>query len=173
MQSHGNDNPHTLRGPYSFPVLPEVTLEIVRGQAKHKCRPIEVPVFLIGQAGDCDLVIGDPQFPEVHTYIFVTTQSVTVRCLGEGPEILVNSIPVKSTELHNGDLLQMGSYEFQISIKQRSHKERVQNRGDQDANNEASAIARELIRDVRHELLSGPSKSVRNKHQSKSTESIS
>ncbi len=177
MQSHGNDNPHTLRGPYSFPVLPNVQLEITRGQARRRIRPIDVPVFLIGQASDCDLVIGDPQFPEVHTYIFVTTQSVSVRHLGEGPELLVNGVLIKSTQLNDGDLIQTGSYEFSIAIDHRSYKQRVQSRqaASESSKDESfidpTAVTQELVREVRDEILSSPRDAHRTKRQKTTTES--
>ena len=45
--------------------LPTVELEIMRGQARRRVRRVAAPIFLIGTANDCDLVLGDPRFPEV------------------------------------------------------------------------------------------------------------
>jgi len=96
--------------------LPNVQLEIIRGLARHRIRPVRVPVFLIGSADDCDLVLGDPDFPEVHTYLFVTAGGVSARHLGAGAPLLVDGRIVRSAVLHDGDVLASGPYEFRIRI---------------------------------------------------------
>lgn len=97
--------------------LPLVELEIVRGRAKQKLRTIQVPVFLIGAAGDCDLVLGAPLFPDVHTYVYVTEQGVSVRHLGVAPFLYVNGKKVESSPLHHGDRIQLGdAFEFRVKI---------------------------------------------------------
>jgi hypothetical protein len=93
-----------------------VQLEIIRGLARHRIRPVRVPVFLIGSAGDCDLVLGDPDFPEVHTYLFVTAGGVSARHLGAGAPLLVDGRIARSAVLHDGDVLASGPYEFRIRI---------------------------------------------------------
>lgn len=100
-----------------FPVhLPVVELEITRGQARRRVRKVEVPVFLIGTADDCDLVLGDPQFPEVHSYLFLSAEGVWIRRLGSEPAISVEGRLVKSAQLCDGDHMRMGAYEFRVSI---------------------------------------------------------
>jgi predicted component of type VI protein secretion system len=96
--------------------LPQVELEIIRGRARQRRRRIEVPVFLIGSAPDCDLVLADNSFPEVHTYIYVNKQGVSVRRLGEGPELRVNGNSVQTARLVEGERLQLGSYEFAVHV---------------------------------------------------------
>lgn len=103
--------------PYVLPHPPRVTLEIVRGRARRLVRRVAPPVFLIGRAADCDLVLADEQFPEAFAYVYVTTDGVTVRHLGALPELLVNGRPVESVTLEDGDRLEMGQYEFQINIQ--------------------------------------------------------
>ena len=97
--------------------LPQVELEIARGQARNLRRPVHGPVFLVGTAPDCDLVLGDPQFAEVHAYIFVTEEGVSLRHLGSEPTVLVCGRTVESAYLRDGDTLRMGPYEFLISIR--------------------------------------------------------
>jgi hypothetical protein len=99
-----------------LPHPPRVTLEIVRGRARRLLRRVAPPVFLIGRAADCDLVLADEQFPEAYAYVYVTTGGVTVRHLGATPELLVNGRPLESVTLEDGDRLEMGPYEFQINI---------------------------------------------------------
>ena len=71
MQMHlSNHDRQSPRGPHYPTSSPKVQLEIVRGQARHKIRPVDVPVFLIGTAEDCDMVLGDFQFPEsIHVLV--------------------------------------------------------------------------------------------------------
>lgn len=96
--------------------LPYVELEITRGQAKRRVRRVDAPVFLIGTADDCDLVLGDPQFPDVHSYLFLSDEGVWLRHLGVGPSFAVEGRLVKSAQLCDGDCLRTGAYEFRISI---------------------------------------------------------
>ena len=96
--------------------LPRVELEILRGRAKQKIRRIDVPVFLIGSARDCDLVLADADFPEVHTYVYVNQGGVSVRRLGDGPELAVDGREVQSSPLTDGQTLQIGKYEFAVRI---------------------------------------------------------
>lgn len=97
--------------------IPQVMIEVLRGKAKHPLRPVNPPVYLIGRANDCDMVLGDPQFPDLHTYLFVTEAGVVARFLGHGPEFEVDGIPRESVELGDGAIIRMGTYEFRIHIK--------------------------------------------------------
>ena len=95
-----------------------VSLEIVRGRARRKLRPVAVRAFLIGSAGDCDLVLGDSRFPEVHAYLLRNQPQVTIRWLGVGPVLMVNGrAAVDSEPLADGDAIQTGPYEFRIRIE--------------------------------------------------------
>ena len=105
-----------MQGPHQPQALPAVHLEIVRGRARCPVRRVEPPAFLIGTAGDCDLVLGDPQFPDAHSYIVCRGKSVTIRHLGDEPEVTLNGRPVLGAPLSDGDRLRMGPYEFRVSI---------------------------------------------------------
>lgn len=97
--------------------LPRIVLEIARGRAKHKSRPVRSTAFLIGTAPDCDLVLADPQFDTVHSYLLVQPTRVTIRHLGAGPPLRVDGCEVAWRELDDRSRLQMGSYEFQVRIE--------------------------------------------------------
>jgi predicted component of type VI protein secretion system len=111
------DSPHSA----TTPALPCVELEILRGRAKNRIRRVEVPVFLIGAAHDCDLVLADPAFPEVHTYLYVNRGGVTVRRLGEGPMLAVDGVEVENAPIADGQTLRIGSYEFAVRIDRDRH----------------------------------------------------
>ena len=96
--------------------LPRVELEILRGRARNKLRRIEVPVFLIGSAHDCDLVLADANFPDVHTYLYVNRGGVSVRRIAESPVLIVDGREVQSATIVDGQRLQIGRYEFAVRI---------------------------------------------------------
>jgi hypothetical protein len=102
--------------PQSLPALPKVELEIVRGTARHTRRHVVGKVFLIGSACDCDLVLGDEQFPDGYAYLFVQPDGVTVRHLGGGPAVVVNGEPVQARRMKHGEVLECGPYAFRLVI---------------------------------------------------------
>ena len=79
-------------------------------------RSIDVPVYLIGTALDCDLVLGDQQFPEAHSYLIMGSEGLSLRYLGVGPEVLVNGQRIEAVDLCDGDSIEMGDYVFIIHI---------------------------------------------------------
>lgn len=96
---------------------PPVEIEIVRGHARNRVRPVTVPVFLIGSAPDCDLVLGDANFPATHTYLFLNEGRVSLRHLGIAPDLLVDGQAVNGAVLQNGQIFQLGSsYVFRVHI---------------------------------------------------------
>lgn len=102
--------------PHSFAARPQVALEITRGRVQQRLRPITGKVFLIGAASDCDLVLGDLQFPEAYAYVFVNGSRVTIRRLGTGPELMVCGEPAETAEVFHGDLLVFGPFELRVRI---------------------------------------------------------
>jgi len=101
-------------------LLPEVNLEIVRGQARQRLRPVAASAFLIGAANDCDLVLGDHRFADVHSYLFRRPGQVTLRRLGFEPELSVNGQVVDFVALSDGDRIRTGPFEFRIHITRSS-----------------------------------------------------
>lgn len=102
---------------FHFPTsMLEVELEICRGRSEKNIRKFEAPVFVIGSATDCDLVLGDPQFPECYTYIYVQHSAVSLRKMPGGPDLSVNGVVLEQTLLHDGDWIRCGPFEFRISI---------------------------------------------------------
>ena len=98
-------------------VLPDrAYLEITRGTAKRPMRSIREPVYLIGRSHDCDLVLGDAQFGDVHAYLFRNGDQLRLRWLGAGPEVTVNGQKASSTLLHDEDRIRTGPFEFFVHI---------------------------------------------------------
>ena len=113
LSNHDRQNPD---GPHFLAKPPKVQLEILCGRANFKMRSVDVPVYLIGTALDCDLVLGDRQFPEAHSYLIMGSEGLSLRYLGVGPEVLVNGQRIETVELCDGDSIEMGDYEFIIHI---------------------------------------------------------
>jgi Inner membrane component of T3SS, cytoplasmic domain len=99
-----------------LPVGPRVALEVTRGRVRHRVRPVQGRVFLIGTASDCDLVLGDLTFPEAYAYLFVQGSAVSIRRLGAGPELAVCGERVESAELSDGDRVEFGPFELRVRI---------------------------------------------------------
>lgn len=112
--------PHDSRSSFASPSSRDVQveLEILRGRTRHKKRPVAAPAFLIGRADDCDLVLGDPQFPELYAYLRQSATGVTLRQIGGGPPLTLNGRPIERATLADGDRIRSGSYEFQLHIRQ-------------------------------------------------------
>jgi predicted component of type VI protein secretion system len=102
---------------HDFKDAPQVELQVLRGRTRFKSRPVTAPVYLIGAAPDCDLVLGDPQFPEVYAYLRRTEEGVTLRRLENGPELTVNGQLVKRCSLSDGDRIRTGPYEFLVHVR--------------------------------------------------------
>lgn len=160
--------------PSGTTMLPHVSLEIVRGQAREKVRQVTTPAFLIGSAPDCDLVLGDPQFPQVYAYLIVHTGGVLVRHLGFPPELTVNGRAASRVALRDGDRLRLGPYEFVVRVERRRPDitERGRslfgsvplgalNHSTRESEVEALAISSRLLDDVRQALgITSPAVSI-------------
>lgn len=96
------------------PASAGLALEITRGQARQRVRPIRERVFLIGTANDCDLVLGDLTFPESYAYLFVAGEQVTIRRLGSGPDMFVCGEQVEMAGLFRGDVVTFGPFEMRL-----------------------------------------------------------
>ncbi len=114
IRRHG---PHGPAQPHRAAILPRVDLEITRGRARQRIRPIDGLAYLIGAADDNDLVLADLQFPESHSYLLRSPIGLTLCWLGDGPEITVDGAPVLSTALvPDGARLRTGPYEFRVRL---------------------------------------------------------
>lgn len=163
--------PFWRHNPHLIPHLPlpaanrlrfDVSLEIVRGQAKQRIRPVQNPTFLIGMADDCDLVLGDPQFPEVHAYIRISDEMVTLRHLGFKPPITVNGTVATQLKLADGDRIRTGPYEFMVHLQPRpaGEDESEHNRSlrlpasmDRVEDEVGNLLVQHLLSEIRSEML--------------------
>lgn len=165
-------DPHIVtRSPDWDPRKMRVDLVILRGRAQNTVRPIQVPAFLLGTAPDCDLVLGDPQFPEVYAYIRLSDEGVSIRHLGFQPELTVNGEKVTKAQLRNGDRIRTGPYEFEVRIRRTQEDTTDPSNGQEEPcplslqadrveDDQGNAKVESLLEDIRLEL-SGIGASVR------------
>ena len=151
----------TLRRP---PVQGGLALEIVRGRVKRRLRPIKGPVFLLGSASDCDLVLGDPRFPDAYAYIYEKPDGSVIRYLGAGPVLEVDGRTAETCQLRIGSHISAGPFEFVV------HRDDHSFEGSDDdtelaftpespreeENSAAVDIVRALLADVRRKVLPPP-----------------
>ena len=108
---------HSLARPNYLTKLPQVELEITRGRARNRVRPMRGSTFLIGSGSECDLVLGDPQFQDVHGYLLIGTQGLVIRHLGFEPELTVDGRPIRKALLWNQARIRTGPFEFRVDIR--------------------------------------------------------
>lgn len=115
--------PHFLYNRQTFPPArralcdePQVELLITSGRARKRIRKVAGPVFLIGSSMDCDLILGDPLVPAIHSYVLMTTSGVRLRHLGEPPEVRVNRQILDVTQLEDQDQIDIGCFSFLVHI---------------------------------------------------------
>jgi len=151
----------SLPEPHILPPAPRVSLEITRGRVRERLRQIPGKVFLIGSASDCDLVVGDLQFPEAYAYVFVSGTDVSIRRLGSGPVLVVGGEQVESAELFHGDVIEMGQFELRVVIDhpprrvrtdRSSHDWQPQDADDDSDEQSARDEVRSLLSDIRQAL---------------------
>lgn len=93
-------------------------MEIARGKTAHPVRPINRDRFLIGAADWCDLCLGGPQTPILHSVIHLDGQQAWIDAVGEGLELRVNGRVTSFAELHAGDRIEIGA--IALTFGQRS-----------------------------------------------------
>jgi len=96
-----------------------VWVEIKRGRVRQRIRKVCGPIFLIGTAPDCDLVLGDASFPDAYAYLLVQSDRVAVRRVGEGPVLFVNGEAIDIADVFAEDQLAFGPFELRMIIRER------------------------------------------------------
>lgn len=116
-QPHFYHNRQIPRQPRALSSEPSVELVITSGRARNRIRKVVGPVFLIGSSMDCDLILGDPLVPSVHSYVLTTTCGVRLRHLGELPAVRVNGQVLEVTQLEDQDQIEIGPFSFLVRLE--------------------------------------------------------
>jgi len=103
-----NSHPQDSRGE-------PLALLITRGATDQRSRKMDSPIFLIGRHPECDLILGDTQFPDFFAYLRKYADGYQLVQLAEAPLLTVNAIPVERCKVEHGDRIRCGAYEFRVS----------------------------------------------------------
>lgn len=90
-------------------------LLVLCGATRKKWRPIEGDVILLGRAKGCDIGLVSPEVAPVHCAILRTLNGWRIRdCSGRSTRI--NGKSIQDEPLHNGDVLQIGTFSFEARL---------------------------------------------------------
>ncbi len=89
-------------------------LQFAEGDTRFPIRPIPVGDFLVGSGGDCDLRLGDAVLPPLHSVVRISETGASWTRLVRQPELIVNGDAVRQSELHDGDIVEIGPFRMQF-----------------------------------------------------------
>ncbi|MEZ6055879.1 MAG: FHA domain-containing protein [Planctomycetaceae bacterium] len=95
---------------------PVVWLEVARGRTRYPRRPVTQSRFLIGAGSNCALQLGGEGVPFLHSMMLTEPGRISIESFVPSPPLTINGETVRSAELHDGDLLAIGEFEFNIHI---------------------------------------------------------
>lgn len=91
-------------------------LRLASRTTRHPIEPLSPGQFAIGSDPSCQLRLGEEGIPDVHTLLSVEQDRVQLRCLVSEPPVLVNGQAVQEYELHDGDLVEIGSHRMLLRL---------------------------------------------------------
>lgn len=93
-----------------------LTLQVSRGKTNFPHRPVTAPRFAIGAGSGCDMVLGDPNVPAIHTILLVEGGCVIAEAVAQTPLLKVNGNVISTAILEDGDELTIGGFHFAIHL---------------------------------------------------------
>ena len=98
-------------------------LEIRRGQTEHPLRPMTHlhDKFLIGGDEDCDLQLGGPDIPALHSLLQFENGNFGIEVVAPDPQLFVNRQAVSSCLLRHGDQIEIGAFQLVVRLE-RQHQ---------------------------------------------------
>lgn len=91
---------------------PRMILEICRGRTRFPQRPISGPRYFIGSGPSCDLRLGGPDFPALHSLIQTRENGVWFETLADSPTVRINGEATHGEWLRDGDRIEIGAFQF-------------------------------------------------------------
>jgi pSer/pThr/pTyr-binding forkhead associated (FHA) protein len=107
---------------YSREPLPEVALEFLNGPSKSTVWPMHRVMSMIGSAKSCKFRLTDRSVSAIHASLLRTPAGLWVVDLRGGHSISVNGVPMRSSELVDGDVLNVGRYQIRIRCRYRGQE---------------------------------------------------
>ncbi|PWT92096.1 MAG: hypothetical protein C5B56_02870 [Proteobacteria bacterium] len=96
------------------PIQP--ALIVTYGNTPRKHRPLTRPVTVLGKARGCDIGLAAPDVSNVHCVIVRIADKFYVRDCASRAGTRLNGDPVDEALLHDGDILQIGPFSFQVYL---------------------------------------------------------
>ena len=131
--------------------LPIVELWVEQGLVHHRRRAMKEPVFLIGSADDCDLVLKLPEMPKVHSYLLRSPEGVAFRQLAQVYPISLNGALRDTGVVRDGDVLELGPFRFLMAVNGP-----IRLHGEDQEDSLGHHVVRELVQKVRAAAKSPP-----------------
>lgn len=91
-------------------------LVIERGRSRFPHRPIWGERFLIGAGSNCQLQLGG-DVPILHSIILQQADGLWIDSVVLEPALLINGKRVREGELHRGDLIEIGTFQFLVETR--------------------------------------------------------
>src|SRR5262245_51974265 len=95
---------------------PVAELIVQTGRLKGSRRALTVPVTLLGRDPNCDVCLNFDGISPLEAALVDTPAGPVLRELGEEGGVLVNGESADNRVLHDGDLLAIGPFQFQLSL---------------------------------------------------------
>lgn len=90
-------------------------LLVERGQTRFPERPVDRDRYLIGAGSNCQLQLGG-EMPILHSIIVPEGDHLWIDAVVPNPPLIVNGNAVRESELHVGDVLEIGEFVFSVAI---------------------------------------------------------
>jgi len=94
--------------------LPTLALEICRGKTQFPLRPIAGDRCLIGSGEKCDMRLGGPGIPLLHSLLYQDGTDIWLDVISLSPQLLVNGKPHSEGNVAPGDHIAIDGFEFII-----------------------------------------------------------
>ena len=91
-------------------------LRLADGDSRFPIQAIPVGDFLIGSGSDCDMRLGDGVLPPLHSVIRVTETTASWTTMVRNPPLIVNGDTVRHSQLHDGDLVEIGPFRMTFQL---------------------------------------------------------
>lgn len=92
-------------------------LIVTYGNTTRKHRPLDRDVLVLGRSAACDFGLVSPEVAPVHCILLRTEQGWRIRdCSGGRHATRVNGKAVHEEALHDGDVLQIGTFSFEMRL---------------------------------------------------------
>jgi hypothetical protein len=91
-------------------------LVVTYGNTTRKHRPLDRDLLILGRGRGCDLSLGSPEIAPIHCFIFRTRTGWSIRDCGSRIGTRVNGEPIEEAPLHDGDIVQIGPFCFQMCL---------------------------------------------------------